>query len=156
MPRTDGRSAARRSALTLTATLALLAAGAGLTGCASLAASNASDTHTYPPQHTASTARDPSRDPGCVAALNAIGKYGPSSVRLLAEGRKAINEAGVHLLVSALGSAADAADQPGIRHDIQTLADAYEDYFDLSTDAVSIPLSTLLKDTVDLEGLCRE
>lgn len=88
--------------------------------------------------------------------MNAISKYGPSSVKLLADGRKAVNQVVVQLLVTALGSAADAADQPEIRKDIQTLADVYDDYFDLTTDAVAVPVSTLLKDTVDLEGLCHE
>ncbi|WP_157436028.1 hypothetical protein [Actinospica robiniae] len=152
MPRTDGRSAARRSSITLAATLALL--GASLAGCADLEATDASDAHTYAPHGSASAAADPGRDPGCVAALKAISAYGPSSVKLLADGRKALNKVGVQLLVTALGSAADAADQPQVRRDIQTLADVYDDYFDLSTDAVSVPLSTLLKDTVDLEGLC--
>jgi len=152
-----------------------------LTGCASLDAGAASDTHTYSSDGSAATpgagraagtapgtrttgaagaagttAEDPGRDPGCVAALKAIGKYGPSSVKLLADGRKAVNQVGVQLLVTALGGAADAADQPKVRQDIQTLADVYDNYFDLTTDAVSVPLSTLLKDTVDLEGLCHE
>lgn len=140
--------------MALAATLALLAAG--LAGCASLAAGDASDAHTYAPHQTESTAADPGRDPGCVSALKAISKYGPSSVKLLADGRKAVNKVGVQLLVTALGGAADAADAPEVRKDIQTLADVYEDYFDLSTDAVSVPLSTVLKDTVDLEGLCNE
>src|SRR5690348_16129882 len=120
VPRTDGRSAAVRPALTLAATLGLL--GACLAGCASLEASDASDSHTYAPRGSASTAADPGRDPGCVAALNAISKYGPSSVKLLADGRKALNQVAVQLLVTALGSAADAADQPAVRQDIQTLA----------------------------------
>lgn len=154
MLRTDGRTAAVRPALILTATIGLL--GACLTGCAGIEASDASDSHTYTPHGSASTASDPSRDPGCVSALNAISKYGPSSVKLLADGRKAVNQVVVQLLVTALGSAADAADQPEIRKDIQTLADVYDDYFDLTTDAVAVPVSTLLKDTVDLEGLCHE
>jgi hypothetical protein len=140
--------------MTLAATLALL--GASLAGCAGFEATDASDTHTYAPRGPASKAADAGRDPGCVAALKAISTYGPSSVKLLADGRKALNTVGVRLLVTALGAAADAADQPQVRHDIQTLADVYDDYFDLSTDAVSVPLSTLLKDTVDLEGLCNK
>jgi hypothetical protein len=161
VPRTDGRSAARRPALIPTAALRLGAVlvpfGCLVAGCADLAASNASDVHSAAPAASpSSAAADPKGDPGCAAALKAISTYGPSSVKLLAEGREAVNQAGVRLLVDALDTAASAADQPAIGQDIRTLAEAYDGFFDLSTDAFSVPLSTVLKDTVDLEGLCRE
>ncbi len=164
MSHTGGRSASRRTAsrnrypraLLLSAALALL--GTTAAGCASIAASNASDVRTTGAPTIAAEAAvtSPSRDPGCVAALKAISTYGPSTVKLLAEGREAVNSAGVSLLVTALDGAADAADQPAIRQDISTLASAYDGYFDLTNDAVSVPVSVVLKDTVDLEGLCRE
>lgn len=166
-PPGETRSAAQRRpalpariphALTLACALALL--GSVATGCASLAATNASDVHTAAAPSsspsTASAMTDPGHDPGCIAALHAISTYGPSSVKLLAEGREAVNSAAVHLFVTALGAAADAAGQPAIRLDITALATAYEDYFDLTTDVVSVPLSAVLRDTVDLEGLCHE
>jgi len=93
-------------------------------------------------------------DPGCTSALNAISTYGPSTVKLVADGREAIAKAAVQLLVDGLDSAASAADSPQVKQGIQTLANAYIDYFNLTTDAVSIPLSLLLKDTADLEVLC--
>lgn len=140
----------------LPAGLALL--GCCVAGCTSLDAANASDAHTTSPGGSAASSAavaHPARDPGCVAALKAISTYGPSSVKLLARGREAVNRAGVHLLVTALDGAADAADQPAVRDDIRALASAYDGYFDLTTDAVSVPLSVVLKDTVDLRGLCR-
>ncbi|MBR7838417.1 hypothetical protein KDL01_34430 [Actinospica durhamensis] len=164
MSRTDGRSAVcrpfprvrRARALDLSAALALI--GCAAAGCANIEASNASDEHATGAAQTstATTVTNPSGDPGCVAALKAISTYGPSSVKLLAEGREAVNNAGVQLLVTALDGAADAADQPAIKQDIRTLASAYDDYFDLTNDAVAVPVSVVLKDTVDLEGLCRE
>lgn len=145
-----------RRASALPAGLALL--GCCVAGCTSLDATNASDARTASPgaspRASAAVAR-PARDPGCVAALKAISTYGPSSVKLLARGREAVNRAGVQLLVTALDGAADAADQPAVRDDIRTLASAYDGYFDLTTNAVSVPLSVVLKDTVDLQGLCR-
>jgi hypothetical protein len=75
-------------------------------------------------------------------------------VKLVADGREAIAKAAVQLLVDGLDSAANAADSPQVKQGIQTLANAYIDYFNLTTDAVSIPLSLLLKDTADLEVLC--
>jgi hypothetical protein len=150
LSRSDGRSAACRPFLILTTALGL--SGCLLAGCADLAASDVSDAHT---EGASSAPAQSGRDPGCVAALKAISKYGPSSVKLLAQGREAVNHAGVQLLVTALDGAADAAGQAAIRSDIKTLADAYEGYFRLTTDVAAVPLSALLKDTVDLEGLCR-
>ena len=142
--------------LTLSAALALF--GSTAAGCASIEASNASDEHATGAAQTSAptTVTNPSGDPGCVAALKAISTYGPSSVKLLAEGREAVNSAGVQLLVTALDGAADAADQPAIKQDIRTLASAYDGYFDLTNDAVSVPVAVVLKDTIDLEGLCHE
>ena len=93
-------------------------------------------------------------DPGCDSALRDVGKYGPSTVKLLADGREAVAMDAVQLLVDGLDAAADAADSPQVKHDIQTLANAYIDYFDLTTDAISVPLSALLKDTTDLDFVC--
>ena len=91
---------------------------------------------------------------GCDRALSDVSHYGPSTVKLLADGRESVTKAAVQLLVDGLDGAADAAGTPQTKQAIQTLADAYDDYFDLTTDAVAIPLSTLLKDTADLEVVC--
>lgn len=119
-------------------------------GCSPMA--NTADTSNATP--SASKGSGDNNDPGCTAALAAISEYGPSTVKLLADGREALNNAGVSLLVDALDAAANAASAPQVKQGIQTLATAYDDYFGLTTDAVAIPLSTLLKDTADLEFLC--
>lgn len=129
-----------------------------LAGCSSLGAANTSDERPAAATSAAATktaSAAGSADPGCDAALRAISEYGPSTVKLLAEGREAVTKAAVRLLVDGLDGAADAADSPGTKQAIRTLANAYDDYFDLTTDAVAIPLSTLLKDTTDLEFVCR-
>lgn len=102
----------------------------------------------------ATSATSSGADPGCTAALQDISKYGPSTVKLAAEGRNALSAAGVQLIVDGLDGAAVAANSPQSRQAIQNLANAYNDYFNLSTDVVAIPLSTLLKDTADLEFVC--
>lgn len=119
-----------------------------LVGCSSLSDAK-------PVAATSATPATSTADPGCSAALQDVGKYGPSTVKLLAEGREAVTTAAVQLLVDGLDSAADSANSPQTKQAIQTLANAYVDYFDLTTDAVAIPLSTLLKDTADLEFVCR-
>jgi hypothetical protein len=101
------------------------------------------------------TASEDGADPGCTKALQDVSHYGPSTVKLLADGRKAVTRDAVGLLVDGLDGAADAAGTPQAKQAIKTLADAYNDYFGLTTDAVSVPLSTLLKDTADLEFVCR-
>lgn len=142
---------------------ALILVVAGLTafaaaGCASLGrTANASDTSGATAAAGVATAGNGtggSSDPGCKSALNAISTYGPSTVKLVADGREAIAKAAVQLLVDGLDSAAGVADSPQVKQGIQTLANAYIDYFNLTTDAVAIPLSLLLKDTADLEVLC--
>jgi hypothetical protein len=138
---------------------ALIFVVAGLTtfaaaGCASLGrTADASDTSGATAAAGVATGGN-GTDPGCKSALNAISTYGPSTVKLVADGREAIAKAAVQLLVGGLDSAANAADSPQVKQGIQTLANAYIDYFNLTTDAVSIPLSLLLKDTADLEVLC--
>jgi hypothetical protein len=119
-----------------------------LTGC-----SSRSDAK--PVAATSATSTTSTADPGCAAALQDVSKYGPSTVRLLADGREAVATAAVQLLVDGLDNAAYAANSPQTKQAIQTLANAYVDYFNLTTDAVAIPLSTLLKDTADLEFVCR-
>jgi hypothetical protein len=96
-----------------------------------------------------------STDPGCIAALKAISTYGPKAVESLAHGREDVNKAVVNLLVIALDSAADVADQPAAKQAIRTLANVYEDYYDLTTDVVAVPTATLLKDTANLETVCK-
>lgn len=131
---------------------------AALSGCASTltdAKPAAATTAAPSTSNTATTATNDGADPGCTAALKDISKYGPSTVKLLAEGREAVATAAVQLLVDGLDSAADAANSPQTHQAIETLATAYVDYFDLTTDAVAIPLSTLLKDTANLEFVCR-
>jgi hypothetical protein len=145
---------------------ALLAGAAfALAGCTSMGSStNASDAT---PASAASSAASsagatpntqstgPNAESGCDSALNDISTYGPSTVKLLADGREALNKAAVQLLVDGLDGAADAASSPQAKQDIKTLADAYDDYFDLTTDVVAIPLSTVLKDTANVEFVCR-
>lgn len=129
-----------------------------LTGCSSSALSDSKPVAATSATAAASSTSGTSgtgADPGCTAALRDVSKYGPSTVKLLAEGREAVNTAVVQLLVDGLDSAANAANSPQVKQAIETLATAYDDYFDLSTDAVAIPLSTLLKDSVDLESVCR-
>jgi hypothetical protein len=96
-----------------------------------------------------------STDPGCIAALKAISTYGPKAVESLAHGREDVNKAVVNLLVIALDSAADVADQPAAKQAIRTLANVYEDYYDLTTDVVAVPTATLLKDTANLDTVCQ-
>jgi hypothetical protein len=122
-----------------------------LTGCSSTGLSDAKPVAAA--SATASTSSG--ADPGCTAALQDVSKYGPSTVKLLADGRGAVATAAVQLLVDGLDSAAGSANSPQTKQAIQTLANAYVDYFNLTTDAVAIPLSTLLKDTAGLEFVCR-
>lgn len=139
--------------------IALCALAACATGCSS-AATTGSAADATPAAAAgiasgdASTGAASGSDPGCREALSDVSRYGPSTVKLLADGRKAVAKAAVQLLVDGLDGAADAAGTAKARQAIQDLATAYEDYFDLTTDAVSIPLSTLLKDTVDFESVC--
>jgi len=140
--------------------LAFAGVAFGAAGCASIGSTaNASDakpaaasTGASPRQ---STGAQDGADPGCTRALQEVSHYGPSTVKLLADGRKALTKAGVQLLVDGLDGAADAAGTPQAKQAIKTLADAYDDYFNLTTDATAIPLSLLLKDTTDLEFVCR-
>jgi hypothetical protein len=145
---------------------ALLAGAAfALAGCTSMGSStNASDA--TPASSTTSAASSagatpnaqstgPDAESGCDSAIHDISTYGPSTVKLLADGREALNKAAVQLLVDGLDGAADAASSPQAKQDIKTLADAYDDYFDLTTDVVAIPLSTVLKDTANVEFVCR-
>lgn len=138
--------------------LALCGLAAGAAGCSpsttSGTASDATPAAAAGIASTAATGPADGADPGCHEALSDVSRYGPSTVKLLAEGRKAVAKAAVQLLVDGLDGAADAAGTAKAKQAIQTLATAYEDYFDLTTDAVSIPLSTLLKDTVDFESVC--
>ena len=124
-----------------------------LAGCSSIGLSDANPAAATSATASAS-ASSSGADPGCTAALQDVSKYGPSTVKLLADGREAVTTAAVQLLVDGLDSAADSANSPQTKQAIQTLANAYVDYFDLTTDAVAIPLSTLLKDTADLEFAC--
>lgn len=145
----------RRRGTVLGATGLALALGAA--GCSSLdGASNASDaTPAATGASSSASASKAAGDPGCTTALGDVAHYGPSTVSLLAHGREAVARAAVQLLVDGLDGAANAANSPQTKQAIQTLATAYIDYFDLTTDAVSIPLSVLLKDTTDLEFICR-
>jgi len=150
---------------TLVSTLILAGTALALAGCSSLgstantsdatpaaaaAASSASAAATASTHDSSS-----SGDPGCDSALHDVSTYGPSTVKLLADGRESLNKAAVRLLVDGLDGAANAANSPQAKQDIKTLADAYDDYFDLTTDAVAIPLSTVLKDTANVEFVCR-
>lgn len=123
-------------------------------GCSSLGATGSSDATPAAAAVASTHAAGGGSDSACHDALSAVSHYGPSTVKLLAEGHEAVSKAGVQLLVIGLDGAADAAGSPQSKQAIQTLANAYDDYFDLSSDAVSIPLSTLLKDTVDFESVC--
>jgi hypothetical protein len=96
-----------------------------------------------------------SSDPGCIAALKAISTYGPQAVDFLAHGREDVNKAEVHLLVLALDAAADVAQRPADKQAISTLANVYEEYYDFTTNVVAVPAGTLLKDTSDLESVCK-
>lgn len=158
MHRDDGRRpGGRRSSRAPNRVLILLVAGLttfAAAGCASLGrTADASDTNQATAAAGVATTHS-GTDPGCTSALNAISTYGPSTVKLVADGREAIAKAAVQLLVDGLDSAANAASSPQVKQGIQTLANAYIDYFNLTTDAVAIPLSLLLKDTADLEVLC--
>lgn len=130
------------------------------TGCSSLGAAGGASDATLAAAAIASTdastgtSTGGGSDPGCRQAIADVSRYGPSTVKLLADGREAVAKAAVQLLVDGLDGAADAAGGTQAKQAIQTLATAYEDYFDLTTDAVSIPLSVLLKDTADFEYVC--
>jgi hypothetical protein len=138
--------------------LALCGLAACAAGCSSSAATGSASDATPAAAGIASTGAPASTaggsDPGCRRALSDVSRYGPSTVKLLADGRKSVAKGAVQLLVDGLDGAADAAGTAKAKQAIQVLATAYEDYFDLTTDAVSIPLSTLLKDTVDFESVC--
>ena len=123
-------------------------------GCSSLGASTTASDATPAAAAASATPTGGSSDSGCDQALSAVSHYGPSTVRLMADGRESVTKAAVQLLVDGLDGAADAAGTPQTKQAIQTLATAYDDYFDLTTDAVAIPLSTLLKDTADFEVAC--
>ena len=125
-----------------------------LAGCSSLGSTGTTSDAT-PAAAAASESSSSTGDPGCNDALHDVSTYGPSTVKLLADGRESLNKAAVQLLVDGLDGAADAANSPQAKQDIKTLADAYDDYFDLTTDVVAIPLSTLLKDTANVEFVCR-
>ncbi|HEX4791985.1 MAG TPA: hypothetical protein VH372_26195 [Actinospica sp.] len=130
---------------------------AGTAGCAPLeAAGNASDATPAAGAESHSASSAAGANSGCTTALGDVARYGPSTVMLLAHGREAVAKAAVRLLVDGLDGAANAADTPQTKQAIQALATAYVDYFDLTTDAVSIPLSALLKDTTDLEFACHD
>ena len=146
----------------LISTLLLAGTALALAGCSSLGSTSTTSDATPAAAGVTSAAGTPaaqaggsSKDPGCTDALHDVSTYGPSTVKLLAEGRETLNKAAVQLLVDGLDGAADAANSPQAKQDIKTLADAYDDYFNVSTDATSIPLSTLLKDTADVEFICR-
>ena len=96
-----------------------------------------------------------SADPGCIAALKAVSTYGPRAVEGLATGRETVNKAIVHLLVLALDAAADSADQASDKQAISTLANVYEDYYVLKTNVVATPAADLLRDTTDLDSVCK-
>ena len=154
MHRDDGRGSGRHHR-GLISTLILAGAASALAGCSSLGSTaNASDDRPAASTSSANTSSD-GADPGCTDALHTVSTYGPSTVKLLADGRESLNKAGVQLLVDGLDGAADAANSAQAKQDIRTLANAYDDYFNLTTDAVAIPLSALLKDTVNLEVICR-
>ena len=76
-------------------------------------------------------------------------------MKLAAEGRGAIRKATVQVLVDGLDTAADAAGSPQTKQGIQRVANDYDDFFDLTDKATTIPLSTLLKDSTALEFMCR-
>jgi hypothetical protein len=147
----------------LVSTLILAGTALALAGCSSLGSTaNTSDAKPAAAAGVAAASATPaadssgsSGDSGCTSAVHDVGTYGPSTVKLLADGRESLNKAAVQLLVDGLDGAADAANSPQAKQDIKTLADAYDDYFDLTTDAVAIPLSTLLKDTANVELICR-
>jgi hypothetical protein len=134
--------------------LALAGLTAFAAGCSSLGESTTASDATPAAAASSAATTGSSGDPGCDQALSDVSRYGPSTVKLLADGREAVTKAAVSLLVDGLDGAADAAGTPQTKQAIHTLATAYDDYFDLTTDAVSIPLSTLLKDTADLEVVC--
>ena len=159
MHRDDGPGSGRHHR-GLISTLILTGTALALAGCSSLGSTSTTSDAT--PAAAASSATTPaaqdsgsSGDPGCNDALHDVSTYGPSTVKLLADGRESLNKAAVQLLVDGLDGAADAASSPQAKQDIKTLADAYDDYFDLTTDVVAIPLSTLLKDTANVEFVCR-
>ena len=146
----------------LISTLLLAGTALALAGCSSLGSTSTTSDATPAAAGGTSAAGTPTaqdsgsgKDPGCTDALHDVSTYGPSTVKLLADGRESLNKAGVQLLVDGLDGAADAANSPQAKQDIKTLADAYDDYFDLTTDVVAIPLSTMLKDTANVEFVCR-
>lgn len=94
-------------------------------------------------------------DPGCVAALHAVSTYGPSAVEALAEHKERVNREEVHLLVLALDAAAETANRPADKQAISALAGVYEQFDDLQTTVVAVPLSTMLKDTTALDVVCK-
>lgn len=154
MPGLYSRSAGRRRYTGVVLALAGLVVAVGAAGCMPQGGTGNTSDET-PAAGVTSQSSSSSKDPGCTSALGDISQYGPSTVKLLADGREAVGKAAVSLLVEGLDNAADAANSPQTKQAIQTLANAYVDYFDLTTDAVSIPLSLLLKDTTDLEFICR-
>lgn len=158
-----GGKGIRRGGLGLAVAAAGIGAAVALAGCASLKDTDTSDAKPAasataspaPSAGSASQGADAGKDPGCTQALQAISQHGPSLVKLAAEGRGAIRKATVQVLVDGLDTAADAAGSPQTKQGIQRVANDYDDFFDLTDKATTIPLSTLLKDSTALEFMCR-
>jgi hypothetical protein len=155
-----GQGRRRSNSRILIGAAVLGASAVALAGCSSLSdTANTSDAKpvsatTSAPPSASAAASSASGDSGCTSALHDISTYGPSTLKLLADGREALNKASVQLLVDGLDLAADAANSPRAKQDIQNVANDYDDYFNLTTEAQTIPLSTLLKDTADLKFVC--
>jgi hypothetical protein len=140
----------------LIGTAVLGASALALAGCSSLDdTTNTSDAKPVNATTSASaSAGSGGGQSGCDTALHDISTYGPSTLKLLADGHEAAGKARVQLLVDGLDAAADAANSPKAKQGIQNLANAYDDYFQLRTDVETIPLTVLLKDTADLKFVC--
>lgn len=131
----------RREFKVLTCALALMLATAGCAGLSSSASTPAGAVA--------------SPDPGCNAALKAVGTYGPRAVGDLAKGHEDINRALVKVVVVALDAAADATEQPEDKQAISDLASAYEAFETTTAELGSAAASRLLKDTTNLNTACK-
>jgi hypothetical protein len=138
----------------LTLVLALVCAiglAAGLSGCRSAIGDTADSSSISSP---ASAKPAAASDSGCVTALNAVSRYGPTVLRNAARASEFVDKAEIDIMVGALDIAATLAHDPEVKQSIRNLADAYLAFKDAWTGATVPPLSAVLADTKDLETLC--
>jgi hypothetical protein len=123
------------------------------------ACSHASDDAGHSPAgYSATGAHTPrpnsASNPGCVAAMSAVGEYGPTVLKNAVEVRETLDKVEIDVLVEALDLAAAVAGDPAAKRSISELANAYRSFKDSWTGAVVPPLNDVLTDTSLLDSVC--